>query len=211
MGTVAHHISDELMTAYAAGSLSQPFCVAIAAHISLCDDCRAAYEAHSAVGGAVLAEIDEITISGDLKDRVLAALDDSFVPEPEFERSDIYPGPVVQLMQRRDVDWKKLGMGVKQDILMDTGEGSVRLLHIPAGQAMPDHGHNGLEMTLVLQGSFSDETGTYGVGDIQVADDELEHTPVAGAGEPCICLAVTDAPLRFNAMIPRLLQPLFKI
>jgi putative transcriptional regulator len=34
---------------------------------------------------------------------------------------------------------------------------------------------------------------------------------VAEEGEDCICLAVTDAPLRFKSLIPRLAQPLFRI
>lgn len=102
-------------------------------------------------------------------------------------------------------------MGVKQSILSETEGGSVRLLYIPAGQAVPDHSHNGLELTLVLQGSFSDETGRFGVGDVEIGDEDLEHTPIADAGDACICLAATDAPLRFNAFLPRLLQPLFRI
>jgi putative transcriptional regulator len=76
---------------------------------------------------------------------------------------------------------------------------------------VPDHGHNGLELTLVLQGAFRDETGRFGVGDVEVADDDLEHTPIAEEGDPCICLAATDANLRFRALVPRLLQPLFRI
>jgi len=102
-------------------------------------------------------------------------------------------------------------MGVKQSILSETGGGSARLLYIPAGQAVPDHSHNGLELTLVLQGSFSDETGRFCVGDVEIGDEDLEHTPIADAGEACICLAATDSPLRFNAIMPRLLQPLFRI
>jgi len=68
-----------------------------------------------------------------------------------------------------------------------------------------------MELTLVLQGRFDDETGTFGVGDLEIADEDLEHTPIAGAGDPCICLAATDAPLRFRTFVPRLLQPLFRI
>jgi putative transcriptional regulator len=102
-------------------------------------------------------------------------------------------------------------MGVRQTILSSGREGSVRLLHIPPGQAVPDHSHNGLELTLVLQGSFSDDTGRFGVGDLEIADQALEHTPIADAGLPCICLAATDAPLRFNSFLPRLLQPLLRI
>jgi putative transcriptional regulator len=77
--------------------------------------------------------------------------------------------------------------------------------------AVPDHGHNGIELTLVLQGAFRDETGRFGVGDLEVADDTLDHTPIAERGAPCICLAATDAPLKFKSLIPRLLQPLLRI
>jgi putative transcriptional regulator len=107
--------------------------------------------------------------------------------------------------------WKSLGMGVRQSILSHDEGGSVRLLYIPGGQAVPDHGHNGLELTLVLQGAFRDETGRFGVGDLEVADDDLEHTPVAEDGVACICLAATDAALRFRSLVPRLLQPIFRI
>jgi putative transcriptional regulator len=50
-----------------------------------------------------------------------------------------------------------------------------------------------------------------GRGDIQVADPTIDHRPSAEPGEDCICLAATDAPLRFEAFMPRLLQPLFRI
>ena len=85
------------------------------------------------------------------------------------------------------------------------------MLYVPPGQSVPDHGHNGMELTLVLQGSFSDESGRFGVGDLEIADETVEHTPVADDGPPCICLAATDAPLRFSAFLPRILQPLFRI
>jgi len=183
----------------------------VAAHVSLCPDCRASLEAHQAVGGALIETTDSIAVSGDLKADVLAHLDDSVAKEPEFKRAGVYPGPVMEALKGKPPRWKKLGMGVRQSILSATDDGSVRLLFIPPGQAVPDHGHKGLELTLVLQGAFSDETGRFGVGDVEVGDETLEHTPVAEMGDPCICLAATDAPLRFNAFMPRLLQPLFRI
>ena len=76
---------------------------------------------------------------------------------------------------------------------------------------MPDHGHRGMELTLVLQGAFRDETDRFGPGDVEIADESLDHTPVAEAGVDCICLAATDARLRFNALIPRLAQPFLRI
>ena len=48
-------------------------------------------------------------------------------------------------------------------------------------------------------------------GDLEEADETVEHQPVAGAGEDCICLAVTDAPLRFKSRFMRLVQPILGI
>ncbi|MFY0624108.1 MAG: cupin domain-containing protein [Pelagimonas sp.] len=211
MSAVTHHVPDAMLTAYAAGRLPKAFAAVIAAHISLCEDCRAALGAHHALGGAILEETSKVDVSTALKSDVLDLLDSPFTPEPVYERKGVYPGPVMELLKGREPKWKTLGMGVRQDILFGDAEGSVRLLFIPPGQAVPDHSHNGLELTLVLQGSFSDETGVFDVGDLEVADEHLEHTPIAGDGAPCICLAATDAPLRFRAFVPRLMQPLFRI
>ena len=39
----------------------------------------------------------------------------------------------------------------------------------------------------------------------------MEHQPVTVPGAPCICVAATDAPLRFSGWMARMLQPLFKL
>lgn len=212
MSDINHHIPEPMLAAYAAGTLPHVFDVVVATHVSMCPTCRAALEAHEIAGGAVLEETGAASVSDDLKADVLALLDAPMPATPPApRRKGIYPGPVMAALKNREPRWKSLGFGVRQSILDDGPEGSLRLLHIPPGRAMPDHGHNGIELTLVLQGSFSDETGAFGVGDLEVADDDLEHTPVAGAGLPCICLAATDAPLRFRTLVPRLLQPFFRI
>lgn len=211
MSAITHHTPDAMLAAYAAGNLPHAFAVAVACHVSLCAQCRVALDAHRAVGGAVLEETGAVAVSSSLKGDILAQLDAPFTPEPVYERNGIYPGPVMEALKGRAPRWKTLGMGVRQDILSADATGSVRLLYIPPGQAVPDHSHNGLELTLVLQGSFSDETGRFGVGDMEIADEDVEHTPVADQGDACICLAATDARLRFRALMPRLLQPLFRI
>lgn len=211
MSVIEHHIPDDVIQAYAAGSLSHAFSVVVAAHISMCDRCRTRLEAHEAAGGVVLENVAEQPIDGDLKDRVLAALDELVVEAPDYKASGVFPAPVMAALSGRPPKWRSVGGGIRQKILSADETGSVRLLYIPKGEAVPDHGHNGLELTLVLQGSFSDETGRYGVGDVEVAREDLDHTPMAGIEAPCICLAATDAPLRFNSFLPRLLQPMFRI
>ncbi|MEZ5721120.1 MAG: ChrR family anti-sigma-E factor [Paracoccaceae bacterium] len=211
MTEISHHIPDAMIAAYAAGALPQPFALVVATHVSLCLECRAAYHGHLAVGGAILEEEDGIGLSDGVKDNVLARLDTADDPAPAYRRSGAYPAPVVEALKGKPPKWRSMGLGVRQCIVGAGPEGSVRLLYIPPGQSVPDHGHNGLELTLVLQGSFSDETGRFVAGDCEVADQALVHTPVADNGPPCICLAATDRPLRFNSLVPRMLQPLFRI
>ena len=76
---------------------------------------------------------------------------------------------------------------------------------------MPDHSHHGVEMTMVLQGAFQDEDGYFARGDVEIADADLHHTPVADIHEDCICLAVTDAPLKFRGLLPKIAQPCLRI
>ena len=66
---------------------------------------------------------------------------------------------------------------------------------------------NGL--TLVLQGGYSDANGSYAPGDLQVADSEILHNPIADPGEDCINLSVTTGPLRFKGLVPTIAGKLF--
>lgn len=211
MTAITHHIPDAMLAAYVSGNLPHAFAVVVAAHVSLCEECRAAIEAHQAVGGTVLEVSEAVALSENAKADILAQLDAPYAPAPVYKRSGVFPGPVMEALKGKPPRWKALGMGVRQDILSDDKAGSLRLLYIPPGRAVPNHGHNGVELTLVLQGSFSDETGQFRIGDVEVADEQLDHTPIADTGAACICLAATDAPLRFRSLVPRLLQPFLRI
>ncbi len=211
MTSITHHIPEELLIAYASGNLAPAFALAVATHVSMCDECRARLGAHEELGGALLEDQAAQAVSGDLKTRLFDALDAPVVSEKTYARSGIFPAPVMEALGGLPPKWTSLGLGVRQMILSHDRSGSARLLYIPGGMGVPDHGHNGLELTLVLQGAFRDETGRYGVGDLEVATGDLEHEPVAEEGPACICLAATDAALRFRSFLPRLLQPIFRI
>lgn len=207
---IHHHIPDDMLEAYRAGTLPHAFGVVVAAHLSLCDQCRAEQEADDMIGGALLKSAAGAALRPDARDRMMAALDTP--PPPPLPRaSGVFPAAVMREMGGRPPRWRMLGGGIRQQLLTADHEGSLRLLYIPPGKAVPEHGHKGQELTLVLQGSFSDCAGSFHRGDVEAAHPEIDHQPVAGAGEACICLAATDAPLRFHAFIPRLLQPVFRI
>ena len=111
-----------------------------------------------------------------------------------------------------ELHWRRLGLGAYQFVVPMGGvQETARLLRIPAGQPVPEHTHNGRELTLVFAGAFEDVTGRYGRGDFQEADENIKHRPYAVAGEDCICLAVTDAPLRFSNTAARIVQPFLGI
>lgn len=209
MNTIQHHISDDMLDAYRGGSLHHAFGVVVAAHLSLCDQCRARHEADNMIGGAILQRAEGASLRPGARDRMMDALDTP--PPPSVRASGVFPAPVMRELGGRPPRWRMLGGGIRQQILSADREGSLRLLYIPPGKAVPEHGHHGRELTLVLQGSFSDSGGSFHRGDVETAHAEIDHQPVAGDGQACICLAATDAPLRFHALIPRLLQPIFRI
>ena len=214
MKKITHHLTDELLMAYSAGTLPEAFGLVVATHISLCDECRARLGGFDAVGGAMLEQEDSVAMAEDSLEATLARIAKQAPEKPVRPvRPGIFPGPLRDKVggDKDAVQWRSVGGGVKQAILPTPRSASLRLLRIPAGEAVPDHGHNGLELTLVLQGGFRDESGEFWRGDVEVASDDLEHTPVALPGTDCICLAATDAPLRFKALLPRLAQPFLKI
>lgn len=211
MNSPRHHIPDPMMIAYVAGAIEYPYAVVLASHISMCDECRARYEAHTQIGGMMMEDAATEELSDGVFERVLAELDKPYSAPPRPQPMGIYPVPLSQIMAGHNPAWRRVGMGIKQSILWNLPEGSLRLLWIPAGQAVSDHGHNGLELTLVLQGSFADAGGRFAKGDLEIADATDIHTPVAGPDEDCICLAATNAPLKFTGLIPRMLQPFLNI
>jgi putative transcriptional regulator len=213
--TIRHHISDPVLMAYAAGELAEAFNLIVATHVSMCDDCRAQLAAFEAVGGAVMEGEDKVSMSGAALEATLSRIE--LMPQATARARSaargIFPAPLADYVgaDLASVGWTSLGAGVRQAILPTDQKATARLLYIPAGARMPDHGHRGMEMTLVLQGAFADENDRFGRGDVEFADEGMEHTPVAEAGQDCICLAVTDAPLRFSGIVPRLVQGWFRI
>ena len=210
MTKIKHHLTEPLLMGYAAGTLPEAFNLVVATHISMCDTCRAALAEYDAVGGELMLESGTVEMAEDALAATMKLIEngDAAPVEPKRRVGTIFPAPLQDYVSG-DVDslkWRKIGGGVSQMVLDTSPQATVRLLRIPGGTAVPDHGHNGTELTLVLQGAFVDETDRFGAGDIEVANEDLEHTPVAEEGMDCICLAATDAPLKFSGLVPRIAQ-----
>jgi putative transcriptional regulator len=199
--------------------MAESWSIAIAAHLSHCPACRRDIELAEAVGGVLLHDVAAEHMAPDALDHVLEAIRHTGQEAPLAAIARSGPAPILPKSLRDyvggdvdDVSWQRLGKDAFQ-YLIETrdDEAKARLLRIKAGRPVPSHGHGGRELTLVLAGRFEDEISAFGPGDMEDVDEEIVHKPVAGAGEDCICLAVTDAPLRFKEFLPRILQPILRM
>jgi len=84
------------------------------------------------------------------------------------------------------------------------------LLKMGAGRKLPAHTHRGYEMTLMLEGAYADHLGEFCPGDFVELDGSVTHQPVIDEAADCICLTVTDAPVRFTEGWARLLNPFLR-
>ncbi|CTQ33598.1 ChrR family anti-sigma-E factor [Jannaschia rubra] len=207
--SIRHPIGDDLLLGFAAGTLPAAHDLVVATAVSLDDDARARLGGFETLGGALLEQADAAPVGDDALTAVLGRLDEEEdMAPPRRICGGIFPAPLQDAVggDLAAVRWRPVGMGARQAVLHRSPRGTARLLSIPAGQAMPDHSHRGTELTLVLTGAFRDGDLRFARGDLQVADASTEHRPTAEPAEDCICLVVTDAPLRFAGLLPRLFQ-----
>ena len=111
-----------------------------------------------------------------------------------------------------DLIWKKITRSLSISYLK-TGDPNYEfaLYHIKAGGKIPEHTHRGTEMTLVLEGGFSDADGRYDRGDFIFRQATDVHAPTALQTEYCICLSVVDAPLKFTNWKYRWMNPFLQL
>ncbi|MGB5831670.1 MAG: ChrR family anti-sigma-E factor, partial [Thiohalocapsa sp.] len=108
-----------------------------------------------------------------------------------------------------ELDWQQVIRGL-EEFDLDVGGAKTKLLRIKPGASMPQHTHEGCELTLVLDGSYDDEIGHFARGDVVALDTDNDHRPVASPGRDCICLTLIDAPLRLTGRFGRFLNPFVK-
>ncbi|MDF1691853.1 MAG: ChrR family anti-sigma-E factor [Zhongshania sp.] len=219
MSQIEHHPTQETLLSYAAGSLPASLALVVGCHLQYCQQCRSGVSAGEALGAGLMVALSPQALSSRARESVLARLDeqgaDEFIQEPKSVLVSRPQGSVPRLLQgllQQDnldaLPWKRtIAPGLKQ-IVLNCGEGDVRLLRISAGKKMPVHSHGGSELTMILRGGYSDNVGKFNMGDVADLESSVEHQPMADSDEDCICLAGMDAPLVFKGWLARLIQPI---
>ena len=201
---------DALLAGYSAGSLSPAMQALVASHLMLSGRNTRYVAALESVLAAAVAD-DEVAPLRD-RDGRLAAIFAAAPPAPVRRAAGgVFPPPLVALLgcDLAQVKWRMRLPGVRDHVIAAEAGGAASLYWIKGGRKLPHHTHEGSEVTLVLQGAFRDAGGFWGRGDVAIADSEVDHQPVAEEGGDCICLAVTDAPLRLTGPVGRIAQRLF--
>ncbi len=210
------HPDLELITEYAAGSLplAQAACVSI--HVNLCRRCQRIAGQLTELGASLFAALEPVPVGDSQLNAVLARLDEEKPLEyaNRRDRASSTPAILQRLMRGdfSDLNWNNIGSTLRISYLK-TGDPDheFALYHIRAGGRIPEHTHRGTEMTLILEGGFSDANGSYHKGDFLVRRPGDVHAPTALQSEDCICLAVLDAPLKFTDWKFRWMNPFLKL
>lgn len=211
------HPELDLLTEHAAGNLPLAQSACVSAHMNYCEQCRNAIGKLQDLGSALFEGLQAEPVGDVLLDAVLARLDDQ--PPLAYASSPAWAaGRTPAILQRlmsgdlTDLVWKKITRSLSISYLK-TGDPNYEfaLYHIKAGGRIPEHTHHGSEITLVLEGGFSDANGSYHQGDFILRQASDVHSPTALQSEDCICLAVLDAPLKFTGWKFRWMNPFLRL
>ncbi|MGL5498705.1 MAG: ChrR family anti-sigma-E factor [Aeromonas sobria] len=218
------HPTDPMLRAFAADELPLPLAVGLSAHCELCPDCAArlktfeeelAQQYLASPAEPELASRDEVALDAGF-DAMLAGI--LAQPEPvaapviDLPRAEptelevaghAYRLPRV-LARYRSPKWRHIGAIRQQSLPLDEMGARASLLHIEAGGRIPEHTHQGYELTLLLAGTIEDGDTRYKAGDFIWRDASHSHSPHTPDG--CLCYTVQDAPVQFTKGLSRLLN-----
>lgn len=214
------HPEEKLLQGFAEGTLSAGLNVVISAHVEQCVSCRkktSELEAKATVDWLQAADeetaktpsfegmVADITSKAQSKES--AEMDNSVTEIHMLDHSVKLP-KVLAKVASEGLVWKKLAGGINQASVTLDDQTQCEFLYMKPGSQVPVHKHQGTEVTLVLDGSFSDELGNYRPADFVVRDKTHTHQPASEEG--CLCFAVLDSPLTFTSGLARLLNPFLR-
>jgi putative transcriptional regulator len=216
MSIIQNHPDDELLASYSAASLplSQALCISV--HLEACEECAQKLGRLNQLGSELMQQLKPSPPSSELKVKLLDQLD-TIVEDDETVRYSPNNTSVPRCLHQfiktgyQEISWNQISRDIQSyELCRDQNNAKVELLRIKPGGTSSTHTHMGDEYTVILEGSFSDESGLYHQGDFLVRDTRHRHTPVATQDRDCICLAVTEGPVQLTGFFSQLLNPFIR-
>jgi putative transcriptional regulator len=209
----AHNPSEERLLAYAAGTLSPPEAVVVAAHLALRPANSAWVKRLQALGGEFLDQAQPSALSQDALERAMARI--------ETDAGEVRTAPPLNDMPELPEPlrnyalgpWRWIGPGIRARDVHAPRDGDCRviLLKIDPGRETPRHTHCGVELTCVLSGAYATETAQFDVGDLEEADEAVLHQPRVVSDEPCLCVVALDGQIQLDGWLGRLIGPFIRL
>jgi len=200
---------DLLIAQYVSGALPEPAHVLIGSHLEMRKPAVRFARTLEHLAGQALNDNQPLKLAS--RDALLQRIFSSAAPADEKPSHISRDGQLPRSLRGYagkdllDIPWKPKLPGLRQHVIEKSRDVETSLLWARPGRALPHHGHHGLELTLVLGGEFHDHRGNFGEGDVSVADETLDHRPVAGDTGPCVCFSVLFAPIALSGSTIRLL------
>ncbi|MEL0631472.1 ChrR family anti-sigma-E factor [Pseudoalteromonas carrageenovora] len=220
---IKHHPSETLLTQYCSASLSASLSLAVSIHVDMCPVCQAkvakieASNAEQVFNDSIEQSQPLEMTSDDISDEQESSLFDFITADNSID--EVYEvQPVAIKVNNHDYQlpraltrishgkFTQVGKLARSRVALEDGPLRSSLLHIDAGGEIPEHTHTGFEITLLLDGEFSDEEGSYVPGDFIFQDGSHQHTPLTKDG--CLCFTVVSSALHFNKGFSKLLNPI---
>jgi putative transcriptional regulator len=210
-----HHPDENMLIEFSAGTLDTAASICVSAHLHFCSSCRAKLLRLDQVGSQLMSQAEPVEVTDDALALVMEKIDsgDNAAPKAADFDGDM-PFSVNKLIDTSLVNknWKRLSSSV--DVArFKTGQENfeVALHKICAGGKTPKHDHEGLEYTVVLKGSFSDEKAVYREGDFLLRQPGDVHQPMGAQNGECICLSALSAPIKPTSPLGFLMKPWLRI
>lgn len=216
MANIHFHPNHDLLSRYANGDLDSASSIMISAHLEFCPHCRQKIAAIEAKQARILESSESVALTPSLSAMMLeimaqepAETSVEEAPDSELTMEDkTYPLPsVLQRHNDKIGPWSRLPGNIKRAQVEVSGDSKMNFIYMDSDSSLPEHTHQGQEITLVLAGEFYDESGTYKPGDFIVQTDEHTHLPRTREGQDCLCLTLLNAPLHFTSGLATLLNP----
>ncbi len=213
---IKHHPSDALLAQYCNASLPASLSIAIAIHVEMCECCQAEVKRLEAQNANAIFTQPDLSVDEELSDDAMSLFAAITASDDVDEVYEVTPQTILVNQQNYQLPralarishgkFMQMGKLSRSRIALDDGALRSSLLHIDAGGEIPEHTHTGFELTLLLDGEFSDEEGQYVPGDFMWLDGRHQHTPITEKG--CLCYTVVSSALHFNKGLSKLLNPI---
>nr|AFT64077.1 anti-sigma factor ChrR [gamma proteobacterium D250]AFT64158.1 anti-sigma factor ChrR [gamma proteobacterium D250] len=218
---IHHHPDKHLLLEYTAGNLPKGASLIVSAHIQMCAECRVQYRTLNTLGGSILESCAPQAVNDEVFHQLIGRINQTAAIAPIQEvilesprttaplLTDVPPIVNKLIEKNPPIKWKSITPALKM-CRLKTGQDQyeVSFHRLSCGGKVAEHDHRGCELTLVLQGSFSDNDGIYRRGDFLLREPGDVHRPTVTEDQECLCFSAVQAPVAITGVSGWLLNRL---